>query len=1157
MSGPGLFTRTGCKRAGAALRRRSARLASRAAFLVVLAILQAAVSTGAAGASERPSVLLLQSYHPGLSWSDGIEDGVRAGLEGRDVDLSVEYLDSRRRPLAAVAGPMSFFLRAKYAAAPPDLILAADNSALAFLQRHSATVFPDAPIVFAGVNHFRPALLSGLGDRATGLVEQTDPLGTGRLIRRLLPETERLVVISGSGTTGRAIRAETEHALWALRGPLDIEWWDAPEMEALPERLAGLGPRDAVLLTVLDRDARGRFFGDEESVRLIAEASPAPVFGLWDYHLGTGVVGGRMAGSRFQGRRAAELALRILGGEAPTDIPIVRELLVADRFDAEALARFGIPRERLPEGSILVNDTRSWVDRHWRTVTLVLSLMAVEAVALAALSWLLFRTRRRAARAHREAAMRKAATLHSIGDAVIATDREGRIVEMNRVAESLTGWPAAEALGRPFDDVARLLDGESRRPLDSPIGRLLRDGRVAALPEGTLLVDRAGAERTIADSAAPIRDRRGRIIGVVLVFRDVTAEQTAGEEIRRLNERFELAASAAGIGVWEFDPQSDRLVWDDRMFALYGIRREGFPGAYEAWTRGLHPDDLPRSNAEVQEALRDGTPFDTQFRIVLPSGEVRHIRAFGQVLTDRTGAKRMIGANYDVTDLTRLTEALAVSERRFRDVAETMSDWIWEIDLDMRYTYVGGNVGDVLGFAPEELLGRSCLDSIVDPPPEEVAAAFRELAARRAPIDSLENWNRTKDGRLVCLSTSGVPVAGADGTLLGYRGMDKDVTDRKRFEEELKLRERALDAAANGVIISRADADQPIVYCNPAFERITGYPPEEVLGRNCRFLQNDDRDQPALTAMREAFAEGRPFSGLLRNYRKSGELFWNQCSIAPVHDGHGRISHFVGIQQDVTEHQRHEAELRHAWQAAEVANKAKSEFLAMMSHELRTPLNAINGFSEMMERGVFGPLGDPHYAEYAQHIHSSGEYLLALINDVLDMSKIEAGKMTLNEEYISLYEAAETALGLVSERASNHSLLLVSRLQPDLPEVLADMRAIKQVLLNLLSNAIKFTPPGGRVELTIRTDADGSIVLSVCDTGIGISPDDQDAVMEPFRQANNRLSTEREGTGLGLSLVKALVELHGGSIHLESRLDEGTTVGVRLPASRARSIAAE
>jgi len=234
---------------------------------------------------------------------------------------------------------------------------------------------------------------------------------------------------------------------------------------------------------------------------------------------------------------------------------------------------------------------------------------------------------------------------------------------------------------------------------------------------------------------------------------------------------------------------------------------------------------------------------------------------------------------------------------------------------------------------------------------------------------------------------------------------------------------------------------------------------------------------------------------------------------------------------------------------AEGANQAKSEFLANMSHELRTPLNAINGFSEIMIAEMYGPLGDARYRSYAQDILNSGQHLLALISDILDMSKIEAGKMSLRFEPLSLEEVAEDALRLVRNRAEAAGLAL--RLDfDDLPDVEADYRAIKQVLLNLLSNAVKFTPRGGRVTVRaeLRDDAVGKRVrISVQDTGIGITPDDLARLARPFEQIESQHAKTQQGTGLGLALTKALVEMHGGLLDLRSAPGQGTSAIFSLP----------
>jgi two-component system cell cycle sensor histidine kinase PleC len=230
---------------------------------------------------------------------------------------------------------------------------------------------------------------------------------------------------------------------------------------------------------------------------------------------------------------------------------------------------------------------------------------------------------------------------------------------------------------------------------------------------------------------------------------------------------------------------------------------------------------------------------------------------------------------------------------------------------------------------------------------------------------------------------------------------------------------------------------------------------------------------------------------------------------------------------------------------AEAANHAKSEFLANMSHELRTPLNAINGFSEIMSSEMFGPLGHPRYKEYSSDILNSGQHLLSLINDVLDMSKIEAGKMTLRFEPVAVDEVTEDAMRLMRQKAEKAGLRLKVQMPP-LPEIEADFRALKQVMLNLLTNAVKFTPEGGTITVSASAD-DKSLHLTVADTGIGIAEKDLQRLARPFEQIEHQFAKTKEGTGLGLALTKSLIEMHNGQFQVDSAEGVGTKVHIILP----------
>ncbi|MCH7710973.1 MAG: hypothetical protein IH903_04990 [Proteobacteria bacterium] len=256
------------------------------------------------------------------------------------------------------------------------------------------------------------------------------------------------------------------------------------------------------------------------------------------------------------------------------------------------------------------------------------------------------------------------------------------------------------------------------------------------------------------------------------------------------------------------------------------------------------------------------------------------------------------------------------------------------------------------------------------------------------------------------------------------------------------------------------------------------------------------------------------------------------------------------LRGEVTERKRAEQALQLAMKEAVAANRTKSEFLANMSHELRTPLNAIIGFSDMIKDGLAGPAADDKFLEYVQHINESGYHLLSLINDILDLSKIEADKLELDEEDIDTTEVIRSCIVLVKERAANGGVTLKIEIPQELPALRFDERKLKQILINLLSNGIKFTPPGGTVTIKTWCRPDSGYVLQIIDTGIGIALEDIPKALAPFSQVDSELSRKYEGTGLGLPLTKSLVELHGGSLDLQSTVGVGTTVTIRLPAER-------
>ena len=341
-------------------------------------------------------------------------------------------------------------------------------------------------------------------------------------------------------------------------------------------------------------------------------------------------------------------------------------------------------------------------------------------------------------------------------------------------------------------------------------------------------------------------------------------------------------------------------------------------------------------------------------------------------------------------------------------------------------------------------------------------------------------------------------------------------------------------------LITRHSSDGRIRFASPAALTLLGRSPQSVVGLAPADLVAPD-DLPALNAaLMESSYFGRAACAEVRLRQADDTLLWAEIRCRPVSEG-GDI---VAVTRDISAAKSQERALVEARDAALDASRAKSRFLANMSHELRTPLNAIIGFSEMMTREMFGEIG-PRYQEYSRLIHESGSHLLELINSVLDMSKIEAGKFELSEELFNLQDVAESALRFLKGQAERAQVALVLDITPPARLAWGDRRAVKQILVNLLSNGVKYTPPGGEVRITARIDC--GIQIVVRDTGTGISAADLERLGKPFEQVESAETRGKEGTGLGLALVKALAALHGGEASMASALGEGTTVTVRLP----------
>ena len=351
--------------------------------------------------------------------------------------------------------------------------------------------------------------------------------------------------------------------------------------------------------------------------------------------------------------------------------------------------------------------------------------------------------------------------------------------------------------------------------------------------------------------------------------------------------------------------------------------------------------------------------------------------------------------------------------------------------------------------------------------------------------------------------------------------------------------------------IFQTTGDGHYLNANPALARIYGYSsPRDMLASLTnieRQLYVDPNRRADFVRLMKEHASISGFESEI--YRRNGDVIWITETCREVRGSDGALLYYEGTVEDITARKTAEQELRLAKINAESASRAKSTFLANISHELRTPLNAVLGFSEIIRDEILGPVGDARYVEYARNIHSSGSHLLDVINDILDTTKIESGKMELHEEIVDVQEIMKSCRGLVSETARQGKVRLEFHEPGGTVLLLADGKRLRQILLNLLSNALKFTPPGGTVTFGSQQIPSG-FVFEVTDTGIGMDPEQIRSALEPFQQIDNSMTRRYEGTGLGLPIVRSLMELHGGRLTIASMPGTGTCVRVLFPPQR-------
>ncbi|MBF0567089.1 MAG: PAS domain S-box protein [Nitrospirae bacterium] len=602
---------------------------------------------------------------------------------------------------------------------------------------------------------------------------------------------------------------------------------------------------------------------------------------------------------------------------------------------------------------------------------------------------------------------------------------------------------------------------------------------------------------------------------------------------------------------------------------------------------GFNEDDYMEALSRVQvlttERLQQNLTFMQKFAEMLGDVGLKRIKEMEaekelrlhkehleELVLQRTEAMESINARLvdEINWHDQMEDVLLESEERFRMIAENITEVFWMADVEIgKMFYVSPAYEHIWGRTVASLYEnpRSFSDAIYEKDSSRVLACFEAAKTNRQPFDQEYRIIRP-DGSIRWIWDRGFPVADMTGRVTRYAGVARDVTKRKQVEQALRDSEGFLESIVENIpdMIFVKDAKElRFVRFNKSGEALLGYRREELIGRNdyaffpkdeANFFTEKDReviDTKQLVEIAEETILTKHLGARILHTKK-----------IPILDGEGNTRYLLGISEDITDKKNAMRELAEAKEAAIAASKAKSDFLANMSHELRTPLNSIIGFSEVLEDEIQGPLNDSQ-RQNLRYIHKAGLHLLSLINDILDLAKVESGKIELEYETVRLKELLYNSLAMHREKAVRNGISLDIEMPPggDI-SIEADERKLKQILFNLLSNAVKFTPTGGSVRIAVKTIPanppkmekcsldESHIEVSVTDTGIGIKPEDIPRLFKEFSQLESTYDKKYEGTGLGLSLTKKLVELHNGRIWVESTAGKGSRFVFTMPVKQ-------
>ncbi len=729
-----------------------------------------------------------------------------------------------------------------------------------------------------------------------------------------------------------------------------------------------------------------------------------------------------------------------------------------------------------------------------------------------------------------------AITLDSIGDGVIATDSQGRILRINPAAQTLTGWTGEAAQGQPLSRVFRIVNARTGQPVDDPVARVIQSGKVVGLANHTVLISRDGTRRQIADSAAPVQEADGRLIGTVMVFRDVSREYMARESLQKSQAMLARTERMAGVGSWQWEIAGETIVWSDQLFRLFGRDPEKGAPSHSEMLRLYHPADSQRLQAAVQRAMAHGTPYELELRPVLPDQRLGYFRVQGYPQRDSQGT--IVGLYGFVQDITERKQAEAAYQR----ICQMATELICVLDRK-NYAFIQVNpaVERLLGYSEAELSGRSFLEWVHHHDRDLTVAILDEKGKQKdAPI-SFETRYGCKDGSFRHLEWNTHPVA-EEGKVYA---IGHDLTERKQAEQALRENEekyRALIMQSTECLLLH-DFEARIREVNPCSCRTYGYSREALLSMNIRDLVPEDAEAPNEGWFPDKLEPGKSIMFETRQQKKDGTVFPVEVRLSLIRLGQERL--LLALCNDISE--RREKEKLEARFHQSQKLESVGRLAGGVAHDLNNMLSPILGYAEMLRDDLDGENQDA-----AQEIINAAMRARDLVRQLLAFSR----KQILKFQPLDLNEVVGCFEKLL-RRTIREDVDIRTALEPSLPLVEGDPGQLEQVIMNLAVNAADAMPDGGT--LTIETAAldasDPALhpgmepgkygILRVGDTGSGIDPELQAHLFEPFFTTK----AADKGTGLGLATVYGIVRQHSGHIQVDSQPGLGSCFQIYLPAS--------